>query len=71
MPTLASEYTGVQFVVVGSDALASPPGLSNTNVLWPTLHEARYLAGVVSGALVSTNGSICYIKAFDYAEVIR
>jgi hypothetical protein len=71
MVTLALQHPEIQFVVVGSDALASPPDFSNVNVLWPTLHEARYLAGVVGGGMVSTNGSICYIKAYDYAEVIR
>jgi basic membrane lipoprotein Med (substrate-binding protein (PBP1-ABC) superfamily) len=71
MQALARLYSDIQFVLVGSDALASPPTTSNVNVLWATLHEARYLAGVVGGGMVPANGSICYIKAFEYPEVIR
>lgn len=69
---LAKDYPAIQFVLMSDVALHDPPSHPNFNTAWATLYEARYLAGVVAGGVLPKDeNQICFVKAWDNAEVSR
>lgn len=69
---LARDYPDVQFVQVYDYVMKDPTDRPNLHSIWSTLYEARYLAGVVAGGVLPKDeNQICFIKAWDNAEVSR
>lgn len=65
-----SDFPHVKFVIISLRAIETKNNVSaNFNYIWGTLFEARYLAGVTAGLVMSRGGFACYIKAFDNPEV--
>jgi basic membrane lipoprotein Med (substrate-binding protein (PBP1-ABC) superfamily) len=70
--SLANDYPDVQFVQVYDYVMKDPTDRPNLHSIWATLYEARYLAGVVAGGVLPKDETeICYIRAWDNAEVTR
>lgn len=70
--SLAASHPNVKFLTTSTKAMSSNITLTpNFNYVWGTLYEARYLAGIATGLVMSPGGYACYIKAYDNPEVNR
>lgn len=77
---MAQKYPNVQFCHATGDLADQKPVLPNYHTFMGTIHEGRYVCGVIagmklqelisSGKIRSSQAKIGYIGAFAYAEVI-
>lgn len=77
---MAQKYPDVQFCHATGDLASTEPVLPNYHTFMGTIHEGRYVCGIIAGlklqelitdgTIKSSQAKIGYIGAFPYAEVI-
>ena len=77
---MALKYPNVQFCHMTGDLVSTEPVLPNYHAAMGTIHEGRYVCGIIagmklaeliaSGKIKRSQARIGYVAAFSYAEVI-
>ena len=62
---VAANHPNLQYILIGDDSLSDIDTTVNTNFAWALFDQVQYLAGIIAGGMLRTEGRLCYIKGYD------